>query len=125
MICSVALYKQTSRRRITAAGTVPDSHRIPFHQAASATRLPLFNRKDTNKLAKIQIYLSFLMLKCHSGLTHLLQQRLLTIGEIRRQLYLIGDDEVAEGTVTPIVTLTTKTDLGTGLRFGLDLHLHL
>jgi hypothetical protein len=25
---------------ITAAGTVPDSHRIPLHQAASAAQLP-------------------------------------------------------------------------------------
>ena len=39
---SVALYRQTLQRGITAAGTVPDSHRIPLHQVASATRLPYF-----------------------------------------------------------------------------------
>ena len=48
--CSVALHKQTLLRRITAAGTVPDSHRIPLHQAASATRLPLSVCKDTTFL---------------------------------------------------------------------------
>ena len=40
---------------ITAAGTVPDSHRIPLHQAASATRLPYFGGKGTNKQAENQI----------------------------------------------------------------------
>jgi len=44
---SVALYIQTSLTRITAAGTVPDFHRIPLHQAASATRLPYFVGKGT------------------------------------------------------------------------------
>ena len=54
-IISVALYRQTLQRGITAAGTVPDSHRIPLHQAASATRLPYFGGKGTNKQAENQI----------------------------------------------------------------------
>ena len=53
---SVALYKQTLLTGITAAGTVPDSHWIPLHQAASATRL-----KGTNKQAKNQILLEFFL----------------------------------------------------------------
>ena len=59
---SVALYEQTSITGITAAGTVPDSHRIPLHQAASATRLPFPSAKlriseQKNKL--IPIYFHF------------------------------------------------------------------
>jgi len=37
---------------ITAAGTVPDSHRIPLHQAASATGLPYFGCKITKNIRK-------------------------------------------------------------------------
>ncbi len=38
---SVALYKQTLQKGITAAGTVPDSHRIPFHQTAFDRQIAL------------------------------------------------------------------------------------
>ena len=58
-IISVALYRQTLQRGITAAGTVPDSHRIPLHQAASATRLPILGAKIRISEQKNKFYLSF------------------------------------------------------------------
>ena len=44
---SVALYKQTSLRRITAAGTVPDSHRIPLHRGDFCRLIAIFGCKVT------------------------------------------------------------------------------
>jgi hypothetical protein len=48
---------------ITAAGTVPDSHRIPLHQAASATRLPFSGAKiqiSEERTKEIPIYFLYL-----------------------------------------------------------------
>ena len=46
-ILSVALYKQTSLRRITAAGTVPDSHRIPLHHGGYSHQIAFLACKVT------------------------------------------------------------------------------
>ena len=56
---------------------------------------------------------------------HLTEQLSLLFGEIGGKFHLIGDDEVAEGTVTTIVALATQTDFRTRLRFRLNLHLDL
>jgi hypothetical protein len=47
---SVALYKQTTlKKRITAAGTVPDFHRIPFHHGGILPPDCQIGRKGTKK----------------------------------------------------------------------------
>jgi len=59
---SVALYKQTLQRGITAAGTVPDSHRIPFHHSATRTpdcRIHKLRCKDSANRAKHKINRDF------------------------------------------------------------------
>jgi hypothetical protein len=43
----VALYKQTSFAGITAAGTVPDSHRIPFRRGNYRRLIAISGCKDT------------------------------------------------------------------------------
>ena len=56
---------------------------------------------------------------------HLTEQLSLLFGEIGGKFHLIGDDEVAEGTVASVVALATQAYLRARLRFGLDLHLNL
>jgi hypothetical protein len=54
---SVALYKQTTlKKRITAAGTVPDFHQIPFHHGGIRPPDCLIGCKGTNNRRKKQIY---------------------------------------------------------------------
>jgi len=40
---------------ITAAGTVPDSHRIPLHRGGISRLIAIFGCKSTNKKANHQI----------------------------------------------------------------------
>ena len=56
---------------------------------------------------------------------HLTEQLSLLFGEIGGKFHLIGDDEVAEGTVASVVALATQAYLRARLRFGLNLHLNL
>ena len=49
----------------------------------------------------------------------------LLFGEIAGELDLIGNDEVAEGAVAPVIPLATQTYFRAGLRFGLNFHLDL
>ena len=52
---SVALYKQISKMGITAAGTVPDSHRIPLHHGDIGHQIAIFGCKDKAIVVKYQI----------------------------------------------------------------------
>jgi hypothetical protein len=52
----VALYKQAFLRGITAAGTVPDSHRIPFRRGDIGHQIAYFGGKDRKKVRKKQIF---------------------------------------------------------------------
>jgi hypothetical protein len=54
----VALYKQTSIMGITAAGTVPDSHRIPLHRG-NICRLIAFRMQRYIFFEKICINIDF------------------------------------------------------------------
>ena len=56
---------------------------------------------------------------------HLAKELSLLFGEIGGKFHLIGDDEVAEGTVASVVALATQADFRTRLRFRLNLHLDL
>jgi len=56
--------------RITAAGTVPDSHRIPLHQAASATRLPFPGAKVRTIFDICKLFHYFLVTKVMKVICH-------------------------------------------------------
>ena len=51
----MASYKQAPLTGITAAGTVPDSHRVPLHQADFFHQIAIIGGKDSVIQAKKQI----------------------------------------------------------------------
>ena len=51
--CSVASYKQAIPRGITAAGTAPDSHRIPLRRGGCSRLIALIACKGTNYIILI------------------------------------------------------------------------
>ena len=57
--------------------------------------------------------------------THLAKKLLLLLSEIGRQFDLIGNDQIAESTVSAVLTLTTETDFCARLRLRLYLHFDL
>jgi hypothetical protein len=56
---------------ITAAGTVPDSHRIPFHHGGISHQIALFGCKDTNNLQINNHFPKyFVILQHEAGFSH-------------------------------------------------------
>ena len=58
-----------------------------------------------------------------AGDLHLTEQLSLLLSEVSGEFDLISDDEVAEGAVTSVITLTTQTHFRAWLRLGFYLHL--
>ena len=56
---------------------------------------------------------------------HLAEKGFLLLGKVGGEFDLIGDDEIAEGSIATIIALATQTDFRAGLRLRLNLHLDL